>query len=407
MTRLCGYLDRLIFWGLLAILVVAPTQYSAQLPGKVHVSLADPLVALVAGGALLRAICTGTWNRAWRIIPAPAVLFLLLGFASVWHAGNRGDALKDLIQYIEYFVVAYWLFADTLRNPQWRRCALIVFATAATVVVGIGLVQYWTPGVAGFEVRATFGNRNVYGGFLALALPLLLGILLHEDCRGRRVWLGLTILAGITTLLSGGSLLAIAFGSAVVAMFSGPRLFWAVAALVLLLVLAAPWLPRDNLAGAFDTIAAFDANGAPARRYTEWQAAAAMAQDNPWLGVGIGNYQENVGRYFGTLPAAAVKAEADSQCLHLVLASSLGIPALLCFLGLLLYHARLAAGVFFRTTAGVNCGPAIGVLGSIIAFNVNSLFAPLLVRGIGVTLVFVLALGAALAAGDDGGNAGY
>ena len=400
-------LDSWITWGILAILVAAPTQYGVAVLGKVNLSLVDPLIALTAAAAVLREFRSGNWRQSWRLFPLAIGLILLLSAISLLYAGNRRDAVKDLLQYVEYFAVAYWLFARGLGDDALRRRAVTAFLAVATAVIAIATLQYWMPGVAGFDVRGTFGNRNVYGGFLALVLPLMFGVLLHEPRWGRRIWLTLAVFAGFASVLAGGTLLALGFAFAVIATFKSGRTFWVMAGLLLLLGTAAAWLPRDNLNTAIETVAPFNADGAPARRYTEWQAATAMAQDNPWFGVGIGNYQENVGRYFGTLPAVAVKAEADSQCLHLVLASSLGIPALLCFLGLLLSHARSAVKAFFRSTDPARQGLALGALGSIIAFNVNSLFAPLLVRGIGVILVFVLALAAAVAAAEDApGGAG-
>jgi hypothetical protein len=49
MTGLVALLDRLVWYGLLAIVVVAPTQYALEISKKTFVSVADPLVWGVFG----------------------------------------------------------------------------------------------------------------------------------------------------------------------------------------------------------------------------------------------------------------------------------------------------------------------------------------------------------------------
>jgi len=127
-------------------------------------------------------------------------------------------------------------------------------------------------------------------------------------------------------------------------------------------------------------------------RYTEWQAAMVMIAENPWRGVGLGNYQDNIGGYFGVLPRPTGKVEADSENLYLVIASSAGLLGLAAFLGMLLTFGLKAARQAFVLSEPRDRGMALGLLGAILGFSICSIWNPLLVRGIGIPLAIVFAL---------------
>ncbi len=396
MKPLANVLDRLVTAGLILIVLVAPTQYALEILGNTHLCLVDPLVWLVA---LLWGVARWQNGKLGTIKGPPLVtwLFLALAAFSVVGSGHLLKSAKDIIQFAEYFLAAYMLFADTLDNGRKLRTILYVFLGVAAAVILLGLAQYLVPSVPVLEVSGSFGNRNVFGGFLALTLPLMYGILLYETNRWLRAGLLLVILAGLAATLAGGTLIAVLVAGAVLSAFRGQVAFF-VYGIVVALVLAfgLHLLPRDNPDILRQSVVMYSDDALPARRYVEWQAALAMAQENVLRGVGIGNYQEHVGEYLGVLPNVAIKAEADSQNLYLVLASSMGVPALLCFLGMLALFARRALNCFFHGDAVFHKGLALGLFGSLLAFSINAVWAPLIVRGIGVPLACVAGLAAAL-----------
>lgn len=389
------FLDRVCEWGLIAILVLAPTQHGFTPVADLTLCVVDPVVALVAAAWGARLLLR---RRLGDLCPPPAAVLLFLGLAvvSAIVSGSRLAAAKDLIQLAEYFVAGWLLFADALAGPARRRSLTTVFLGVASAVVAVGLVQYlapWPDGT-GFAVRGTFGNRNVFGGYLALVLPLAWAGVLFETTRWRRVWLLVLVLAGVLVCLSGAALLALVVAFGLVAVLKGTR------ALIALAAAAALWfswgwhhLPRDNAAAAYESLALYRDDGNPARRYPEWQAAVDMTQEQPWFGVGLGAYQARIGGYYGVLPVEAHKAEADSQNLYLVLASSVGLPGMFCFAALLLQAlVRGVRGMGSTAADGRERALAAGAAGSVLAFALNSVWAPLLVRGIGLPLVFVLCL---------------
>lgn len=388
-----GTLSKWIMAGLMAIVILAPTQHGLALTKKIHLSLVDPVVWVTFGLWLVDQVRTGAWKKPGVPLVMP-VLFVALAALSLAKAPNLLGSAHKVLQQAEYFIAAYLLFATAFADPKRLRQGVDAFLAVATVVVLIGFVQYAIPGIPNFQVRGTFGNSNVFGGFLSLALPLMFGLMLGEPDRLRRTWLFIIILAGVTAVLSGGSFLALAFALGCVAMGRGWKTFLAYAAAFLLIAfLALPHLPRRNLEVQRTSVELFNDDGDVNRRYLEWQAAASMTREHPLMGVGLGLYQENMGQFYGlNAPVGGTAAQPDSQNLYLVLASSIGIPGLIVFLGLLLGAGAAAARKAAAAADAATRGLYLGVAGSVIAFAVNSLWSPLLVRGIGIPLVFILAL---------------
>ena len=323
-------------------------------------------------------------------------LFILMAALSTTRAIHPMKGAKDILQLVEYLGVVYMLFANA---PDLKKTATLLntFMAVATLVVLVGLVQYLSPGVADFKVRATFGNRNVFGGYLSLVVPLMAGVALYETAWWRKAWLLGTVALALLVVLSGAAMLALMLTLALLFLLRGKGYFVAgAAALIVLFVLILPHLPRPNDAALDESLRLYNDKNEVALRYTEWQAATVMIQEHPLLGVGIGNYQDNVGGYFGVLPRPTGTVEPDSENLYLVMASSTGLPGLACFLGLLLTFATLAARQFFKATEPRAKGLALGLLGAICCYSICCIWNPLMVRGIGVQFAIILAFTALL-----------
>lgn len=386
-------LSKWVLAGLMAILVLAPTQFGIEIIRKNHLSLVDPVVWATFALWLFGQARSGAW-RSWKVPLALPVLFVALTALSLVKTPNLVKSANKILQQAEYFIAAYLLFSTALSNPRAFKLLLNTFLVVASAVVLLGLVQYAMPAIPPFQVRSTFGNSNVFGGFLSLVLPLMFGLWLGASDRWRRTWSLFIILAGGAAVLSGGSFLALAFSFGCMAAARGWKAFLGTAAVFFLLAFSVlPLLPRHNLEVQKESVNLYNDDGDVNRRYAEWQAAVEMTREHPLLGVGSGCYQEKIGTFYGTIPVmGGSAAQADSQNLYLVLAASIGLPGLAAFLGLLLGAGALAVR---KAAAGGGAAPAglyLGVAGSLIAFGVNGIWSPLLVRGIGIPLVFILAL---------------
>ena len=384
---------KLVGWLMLVMLALAPAQWSLRVAGGVHLAPADLLLAAILPLGVLAGL------RPWRL-PFAQALFLGAAAVSALLAGDGRDAAKEWMQWALYF----WggtLLAEASFNwygERGLRRAVAVFTGAGGVIVAVAAVQYWRgPLDDPLMVRGTFGNRNVLGGYLALLLPLAFGLLLQARSLAGRLGLGLLVFAGLSVCLSGPALLAIALVLLAQAAWRG-RAWLLGTGLVLMvsLTLLAPRLPRMNVYEAFQSMALYDETGQPTRRYPEWQAAAVMALERPWVGVGPGAYQKRIGAFYGVVPNATGPSEPDIQNLYLVLAASAGLPACAAFLLLLGGGIQAAAARSLRPPAPVPApgwwpGLDVGVAGALAALAITAVWHPLLVRGIGLPLALLLA----------------
>jgi O-antigen ligase len=456
------YLDKVILVILFLILATAPTQYSFN-AGNAHISLADPLIWL---GGLLFCIsaairilfskdpATPFKKRLFailkEILPLPEnILFLVLITFSFFKAENLADAAKELFQLIEYVIVAFVLFSKIRYDENMLAKTAVLFLSLISVVVLVAVFQYFNGSAGAMEVKGTFGNRNTYGGFLAATLPPILSIILLIRKMWVKIW-GLLILAsGGLTVLSGGAVVGLLLAGSLVCIFVSRRAFliWA-SIIAVTVILVFPVLPRNNMEILKQSVSMFDQNGQVEPRYSEWQASLQMWNEQPLLGVGLGNYQSQIGMNYGFLAVKGGPKEHDHNNLFLVFGSSTGILGLIGLLTMLLFWFQRTTIAFFCCKSGFpnilkiersskikegghSCPPtrglenprsvkeethqnynetfsnvsltgyqkilALGAMGAIVAFCITSIWTALLVRG--VFLLFVIIIAVAISSG--------
>ncbi len=415
MKRLAGAFETLACVGIVLVLALAPTQWSLSPVGGVNICLADLLLLPVAGCWFLGVALTGRWRDLLR---RPAretshagivwlwthALFALAALVSLRVAADRGDALKEAVQFLLYFIAAPLLFYDFIAGAPLpsrnRRIRILLLALLAPLAVHLPLAALQYRDAAGdiLSVRGLFDNRNVLGGWLAVVTPVLFG--LAAGLRRWWVWLlaALVLAAVFALTLSGAAYAALALALLLLAAYRGARLFLPLAAALALWQAAVlPRLPRENDVAHYRSVALYDDSGAPERRYPEWQAAASLILTHPLTGVGAGNYQREIGRYYDVVPNPTGPAEPDIQNLFLVIAATLGLPGLFALLALLGRGALAAAGAAATDPAAWRKWTAAGIVAGIGAFAGAAVWHPLIVRGIGLSLAALLALAYALA----------
>lgn len=186
-----------------------------------------------------------------------------------------------------------------------------------------------------FRAFGTFGQPNPFGGFMGLLLPVALMMMVGYGLRWRQqlsqqyqnmtgllpllplmyyAVASLLIGLGLIVSWSRGAWLGFVVSMGVV-IFSLPRQWWqriifsGLASLLLIGIWYSGLLPTsivDRVTSSVQDYFAFDdvhgatvtdANYAVVERLAHWQAALNMAHDNPWLGVGLGNYEVVYDRY--------------------------------------------------------------------------------------------------------------
>ncbi|MDQ3813899.1 MAG: hypothetical protein M3347_08105 [Armatimonadota bacterium] len=338
-----------------------------------------------------------------------------------------------------------------------RRFAVEAFAFAVIITVGIGLWQRMHAESA--TPYGLFGSSNVYSGFLGFALPLLAVYVMHAWRNSPPfVLMRLAILIALLTMVSLWAVVALFIGVLIGGGLLRQPKRAALMAVVMAVVCGLVWLAPYRLAtdqSAFkeaqneavaarhdfeqgvkhleasrkqkdqegistagaemhvaqttmadvttnraEFLRAASATEKVKKQYIEWYAAfgwSAPSKRTFATGVGPGNYQLNIGPYYGGLPNEE-KMPPDSNNLYLVQSVSLGVLGLGALLWLLSYFASLARLAHRRFP---DDWLGTGVLASVVAFLFVNLFHALIVRGVGLALAFILSL-AVIAAQRDG-----
>jgi O-antigen ligase len=231
------------------------------------------------------------------------------------------------------------------RAPVERQLVLESVAIAAGTVSALGLLQHVGCLPLGIPVislpGSTFGNRNIAGEFVAMALPLGLGAARGARSRGSSGAMYGAVAVAALFLAATRARGAWAGGAAgVVFALAAMRTRWAmstrvaVAALVALacIVAAVPgqWTPHDAgdnkryggvalvLEGALDSH-----SPALRSRLGMWRRTLRMIADAPWVGVGPGNWPVVFPRYAephsvddGVLTATLAPRQAHDDALE-------------------------------------------------------------------------------------------
>lgn len=244
MRALGGLFEKIAGLGTVVVLVIAPTQWGFTLARGINLCLADLLLVPVAGIWLLGNVLSQRWLDVlrrpdrWSVIKRqsfwtfwPHFLLFTVSLISVAVAADRGNAIKETVQILLYFVVAPLLFLAFIEAPRAnrnRRIAILLAALLAPLALNIvvAALQYTHAGTDDLAVGGLFNNRNVLGGWFTLTVPILFGLALA--CK--RWWAlfltGLVLLAVLSVTLSGAAYTVLALACLILALRRGARLFW-------------------------------------------------------------------------------------------------------------------------------------------------------------------------------------
>ena len=228
---------------------------------------------------------------------------------------------------------------------------------------------------------AAFPTPAALGGFLALSLPPTIGAAVATTGRRRLALAAAAVVqaAGFMAAASATAIVALVGAVVFLLLVDGRTRRWAVVAVLAgAALLGSLALLRDD--GVYDPA---DPENPFRLRAGNYRIAAAIARDNPWLGVGPGGYAEAYPRY---------RRSGDNESRHvhdlpLEAAAELGIP-----LGALLSAAFFAVFVgplwSRRRRGAVESGLAVGLatfaihnLGDFTAYLPSLLWLAALLRG--------------------------
>ncbi len=405
--------------GLYLLIVAVPFGAVRELNvSGITVGAAEALIGLTLAAWLAQMIARRRIAPTLPPLTLPLLIFLGAGLLSLPGALSLKYGLKEVLKWGEMLAL-YVLAANVLDRRRARGLVIVILLTGAAAALH-GSYQFFTRrGPEGFllfgrfmRAYGTFEQPNPYAGYLGLIAPLALSLGLtgwQVGGRGRAEWLLYVVSLGATVVAmamswSRGAWLGLA---AAVAVVVAARSRWAAivfAALValgaLMLILGSFQLLPDVLTQRltdflpyirpFDVrgVEVTDANFAIVERMAHWQAGWQMWTENPWRGVGLGNYEPVYPAYY-IPPWQEPLGHAHNYYLNV--AAETGLPGLLAYL-VLWAAAFWQAARASRRTSGWDRAVAIGVLGVLAHLSVHNFFDNLFVHNMYAHIAILLAL---------------
>lgn len=349
-----------------------------NVPKLALIFLGVSLVAAIRAIELLQGASANSLKRAW--FPAAAVVVPLLAawIASPykgWALFGLYDRFQGLVPYLAVAVMAILVadaFTGKIEQVAW---ALVISGSvvgfyAVVQVLGLDPLTWARAEEAASDAGSTIGNPNFTGGFLAMTLPLSVGLWQFQPGNRRTVAiLSVLSLSGWVVTFSQG---AWAAGGAGVLLTFGVlmanRVPRARVAATVAVFLVAGLVAGQVLFGAIRGPGPF-VPGTVLLRAEAWKGAAAMASEDLLLGRGPNAYAIEGAHHRTQADALRLGYDYpnDPHSVFLAMLTSAGVVGAIGFLCLL--------GWILRRSVRIRDGDILGaaILGAIAAYLVQSL----------------------------------
>jgi O-antigen ligase len=429
---------------ILGLVVSVPVQDAIPVPEGVPVTATR--LFTVAAFLLTPPILVGRNSRAswtWLMIPVLGLMGVMA--VSLVNAHDLGAGFAELYRWL-VALFALWITLQFLQTRAQVITGVVVIAALAILQGGLGIVQALTgAGPASFQIGAgfsrafgTFGMPNSYAAYMEMVtLPLI----------PLAIWAGNRALAGVRNyrivrrtgfynsiversraLRSTGLFLLISLGlvaglASIAVSFSRGGWVGTIAALTVIVLLlgrravatalattlvltfgllvgasgAIITVIEDRFVQLVDQIRIGDVRGVPVtddnfaaiERMSHWQTAIAMWDQYPWLGVGVGNFDERFTEFAIHPQFPESQGHAHNYYLHLL--AEVGIVGLVTYLALIV-SVLVIGWKAYRSRDSLTRSLGIGVLGTSAALIMHNAFENLHVLNITVQMAFLWAM---------------
>jgi O-antigen ligase len=408
-------LDKAIAVGLLVAVVFAALAHGAVEAWSL--ALFELLVTLLVLLWAFKWIADGRLKVKVPMLALPIMALFAIGVMQSVSLGGPNTPVRSLSMDVEatraatamlFFLVVSFLITANFFDDRERLRTLLRFLVVYGLVLAVfALIQhltwdghfYWLRPTRQHAVFGPFVNRNHYAGYMAMLIPVPIGLILNRGVR-KEAWLLFGFAAAIMGLtvvvsLSRGGMVSVFAGLIFVAMMSGRKALvrggsgerrsmdatvrsrlkariGAVAALALAITVGVVWIGAE---GVINRAAQTIGDQTPSKmnffgRNWVWGDTFTMFSSNPVLGIGLGAY-ETVYPMYGHGDGYMLVQYAHNDYLQLLSdAGILGGVAGIWFL-VLLFRA-IARGT--RSADPLMSGLALGCGGGIFSILVHSLF---------------------------------
>jgi O-antigen ligase len=351
--------------------------FHIQLPVSA-ISPSEAAFAVVAASWFARIVVRPESVARPALRDIPIAVLLLAVAVGVVHAEDPAPVVRVTILWSLFYLV--YLQAQAFSVSEMRHI-IIAFALGAAILGAYGAVTYLQAGDAQLfaggaftsqRAVATFDDPNYYAALLTLALLPTLALVLYGI--RRYAWLLLpaaAIFGGLVFSLSRGAMLGFAVGLLLMLTWRRARRVALVIAAVLIGLTAAnanPIVHSDYFGTVEQRLSTLQHPTQESRRPQIWAAALDMAEQHPFFGIGVNQFQ---------LQAVKLNLYERGEPLENAHDVYLSLAAETGFLGLAAFLAFVAV-VGSRAAAAIAAGRgafalALGLSAAMLAYLVQGM----------------------------------
>lgn len=401
-------LDKIIYIGLLLLLILTPIPYGSVEPWSTALWEISIFVLMLLWG--LKALIDGRIRITLSPLLLPMVALLVVATVQILplESGSRPtisfDVYATTLTGIKLLasICFFLLFSTFVNTDERRKIAVRVIIGVCVAIALIGIGQSYI-GKALWQ-RGTFGpfvNRNHFAGFLEMGVGLAGGLIVGRSVRKELIALYVSCLiamsAGIVLSASRGGLLALAaeiFFLAIIAipiflsrnrdddegrlgilLRAGGALVLGAAAIVGSMYLVGSEGLVQNISQTSSELEEQQPASERFSRTNIWGATAKMIEDHPWLGVGLGAYQFAYTRYDPSSGAQRVEQSHNDYLQIVADAGIVGGVIALVFMIIFFWRSFAAARTRDRRRRSIVLGALAGCFAiavhSFVEFNLQ------------------------------------
>lgn len=305
------------------------------------------------------------------------ILFLAVGVASSFNSLDPARTILNAVLMAGTFFIFYVLLQYLIDEQNLKKMIsllLIVGVGVSCIAIlqglfGIGVYSFsnispLTVVSGGLMVNATLIYSNALGSYLAMLLPIPIGLLIFSrPQRPKVLWLLVILVAimSIALLSSGsrGSWLRLGLCLLLLGAFRS----WKVTAAILTLIAILGLIFVGTLVNGYL------AKGVLDYKITTWSAAVEIIKDHPFLGTGLGTFSQASMKYWTDYPECR-----QAHNLWLGFGSEMGLAAPLLFLWFCIAYLGRLIRILRGFPSGYWRGLIIGLLVSFIGLLAHSFF---------------------------------
>ncbi len=373
-------------YAIYALLIFSPLARASVQPWAITVIHILTLIALTA--FIVTKLWQGRFHWIKTPLDKPIIALMALCLISSIFSLHRPTSLSALIQLANYLVILF-LTIHTFRTRKDIVHLIYVIIGISLFLSVFGLFKYF--GTNPFpwwdytdmaehadRLASTYGNADHLAGFMEMALPLILGLLLLGYSRGETLlflYVACMVLSALILSLSRGAWLGMATALVFMAAcllkdrnFHRKRLLFAILGTTLAIIMII--LSTTPVVERIMTTAEKDTESNLYSRIQGWKGTIDMIRDYPLTGTGPGTYTYAFTQY---QPPGLERHRtmAHNEYLHFITETGVAAVALILFFAVVFYGKGYRK---LKNPSRLVRGTALGALAGITAIVIHSFF---------------------------------